>query len=412
MTNKVLELIDALNKSERFKAERQKFRRELIKPLFYGTGNTSLQNVHTPYELCGEMIGKLKESVDFVDKTFLVLFNIEFVDILKENGVKSENIYYVADSQLELLGARKYFGIPLENSLEIQLIGNKPVMPDFKMKFDVVVGNPPYQAPKKIEGDKKKGTIGGDLWSKFVPLSLQLTKENGYVCLVHPAAWRKPEHELFEKIKNLQLMYLEIHGEKDGQKTFGATTRYDWYILKNTKNISKTKIKNEIGEDFELNIGELPFIPNYEFKNLLNLIAKDNEEKCEVLFSRSAYGTDKEHMLDKKNEKFKYNCVHSMRENGDMVFWYSSKKDIFFEPKVILNFGRYQYPYNDFEGKYGLTQIAFGLKISSKEEGDNIVKALNTDKFKSIIKATKWSSFQTEWRMFKYFRKDFWKEFI
>ena len=56
--------------------------------------------------------------------------------------------------------------------------------------------------------------------------------------------------------------------------------------------------------------------------------------------------------------------------------------------------------------------MCFGLEISSKEEGDNIIKAINSDKFREILKNTKWSTFQTDWRMFQEFKKDFWKEFI
>jgi hypothetical protein len=59
-----------------------------------------------------------------------------------------------------------------------------------------------------------------------------------------------------------------------------------------------------------------------------------------------------------------------------------------------------------------MSQICYGLKINSKEEGDKIVEAINSVKFKEILKYTKWSTFQTDWRMFKYFKKDFWKEFI
>ena len=59
-----------------------------------------------------------------------------------------------------------------------------------------------------------------------------------------------------------------------------------------------------------------------------------------------------------------------------------------------------------------MSQICYGLKIDSKEEGDKIVEAINSAKFKEILKYTKWSTFQTDWRMFKYFKKDFWKEFI
>ena len=41
-----------------------------------------------------------------------------------------------------------------------------------------------------------------------------------------------------------------------------------------------------------------------------------------------------------------------------------------------------------------------------------IVKAINTEEFKEIIKATKWGAFQTDWRMFKYFKPDFYKDFL
>jgi hypothetical protein len=59
-----------------------------------------------------------------------------------------------------------------------------------------------------------------------------------------------------------------------------------------------------------------------------------------------------------------------------------------------------------------MSQICYGLKISSKEEGDQIVKAINSANFKEILKYTKWSTFQTDWRMFKEFRPDFWKWFM
>jgi hypothetical protein len=38
---------------------------------------------------------------------------------------------------------------------------------------------------------------------------------------------------MLKMIKTKQLLYLEIHDEKDGQKIFRCSTRYDWYVLKN-----------------------------------------------------------------------------------------------------------------------------------------------------------------------------------
>ena len=56
-----------------------------------------------------------------------------------------------------------------------------------------------------------------------------------------------------------------------------------------------------------------------------------------------------------------------------------------------------------------MSQLTFGIPIHSKKEGDKIIKAINSDYFKEILKATKWSSFQTDYRMFYYFKKNFYQ---
>lgn len=55
-----------------------------------------------------------------------------------------------------------------------------------KMKFDVIIGNPPYQAPKKAG---KKG-LGGDnaLFVKFIDKSLDLVKPGGYISMLTPSS--------------------------------------------------------------------------------------------------------------------------------------------------------------------------------------------------------------------------------
>jgi hypothetical protein len=66
--------------------------------------------------------------------------------------------------------------------------------------------------------------------------------------------------------------------------------------------------------------------------------------------------------------------IHSMtKKNGLGIVYSKENKGHFNIPKVILSFGRNQYPYNDWEGKYGMSQSCFGLEIESKEEGDNIL---------------------------------------
>lgn len=44
---------------------------------------------------------------------------------------------------------------------------------------------------------------------------------------------------------SMQIIYLEIHSKKDGNKTFRASVRYDWYIMQNCKCEYKTIIRDE-----------------------------------------------------------------------------------------------------------------------------------------------------------------------
>ena len=284
-------------------------------------------------------------------------------------------------------------------------------------KFDIIMGNPPFQ-PEKTEDDKRQGGHGGKLlWDKFIIKSLELLLPNGYLCFITPSSWRKPENKLYNLMtKDNQLIYLHIFSKKQGQQLFDVNQRIDVYVIQKHSQTKNTEIIDELDNKIELDVTKWAFLPNYDFENIKKIMTTE-EEGIKVFYDTTYHTQNAKkqnpNIKAKPTEKYKYPVVHSINQDG-LVFWYTDDKTNghFGVPKVLLNFNEQQYPVNDYDGKYGMSQITFGIPITSKKQGDDIVKAINTDAFKNIIKATKWGAFQTDWRMFKFFKPDFYKQFL
>ena len=112
-------------------------------------------HIHTPFELCSEYV----KSVELSDSV-LVLFNIEFLAVLHERCVDASKItFFTTCSATAAIASNKYNVVTDINELK-------------NMKFDVVVGNPPYQ----------KG-----LAEEFVKLSMKVC--TGKIFMVIPYTW-------------------------------------------------------------------------------------------------------------------------------------------------------------------------------------------------------------------------------
>jgi hypothetical protein len=279
------------------------------------------------------------------------------------------------------------------------------------MKFDCIVLNPPYQT--KSEASVTKTQV---IWDKFVSQSVNLLNPDGYLCVVHPSGWRNIDG----KFKNLQelllsknIEYLELHDQPDGVKTFGAKTDYDWYILKNSDKKSLTKIVGHDKNIYDVNISDMKFIPNGQFDKIKTLIAKEGEEKVEII-NNSAYHTQRPHMAKEKSDEFKYPCAYTTMKKG-MVCWYSNVNTTghFKIPKLIWGQGEVDYIGSEIDktGKYGLTQFCSGL-VDLPENLDNIKKAFDSEKFKEIMNMCVIGKFSINHKIFATFRKDWWKEFV
>ena len=353
------------------------------------------------------MVEKLKSNTTTLTDKIILTFNLEFVEVLcYDFAVKRENIWFVTDckEKSNIIKHPHFVGV---NSLCVDyLLWSKTT----DMKFDVIVGNPPYNVSRN-----DNDTARFSLWDEFVKNSLPLLKENGYLCFVHPNTWRAVGHKLWPIMSSKQIHYLEIHGPTDGQKTFGCLTRYDWYVLQNTNYVNPTLVVNELGNKELIDFRGKPFISNFNLSEINKILANDTDKKCEVIYLR-AYDTGMSCISKKKTSEFKYPIVKFIypEEKIKMVFHYSNvnNKGGFGISKVLVNKVGIPYAAPDFDGRYAMTQNVIGIPISNENEGKLIIKAINSSKFRTLLESTRSTKKYIDYRVFKYFKKDFWKEFI
>jgi hypothetical protein len=294
-----------------------------------------------------------------------------------------------------------------------KLVGNYEVAnfldKDFKnMKFDVILGNPPYQ---KAKTDSRLGSRGDtSLWDKFVTKGLELLNDGGYLEYIHPNSWRKPEDRNgFWKLltQDNQMHKLIMSSGKKDQDWFGIGVRVDAYILEKNPKYKKTTVRDHENNTYELDLSKYNWLPNFAINEITKLLGTGTE----VLYN-TFYHTQKDHR-EYPDSTYCNPVVHTINQNGLGIKYFESLQDNdrthYGIKKVLLNQNELQYPHNDFKGEYGMSQLTFGIAIKSKSDGEKLVEFLNSGQGKRIIAATKWNTYYTDYGMFKDFKKDFYK---
>jgi hypothetical protein len=355
-----------------------------------------------------------------IDISYQGTYELDFINFCIENEIdfiKGPIIDYKLDEVERKYHSDfiTYFGSFLDNDFDIHM---KTV---WKVdKFDLIVQNPPYQVQKETEKNKdSKNPKTQPIWQQFVKKSISLLEKDKYMVMVHPGGWRDldgPFKEAQNLLKDRQMLYLNIHTFKDGLNMFGAKTNYDYYILKNTKN--DNTLTNIICEDNSvetINIKDFELIPGENISYIYNLIAKEGEDKVNII-SNSLYHTqsgEKSGLLKKNStDTHTYPCVYMVSYKSEPTFWYSNlNKGHFGIPKVIWANGS-SGVISDKDGTYGLTQFSRAI-IDDVDNLEYIEKALKNQDFIDKVMLYKHGlGHKYNNKIISMLRKDFWKDFI
>ena len=143
-------------------------------------------------------------------------------------------------------------------------------------------------------------------------------------------------------------------------------------------------------------------------------MAKEDDEKCEVLHSHSFYDPRKKWMSETETDEYKYPIVYTINSQNEIKHRYSSEnKGHIGIKKLMWSNGRIKSIGSviDKEGKYGLTCFAYGI-VDEEENLDNIKKAFDSYNFRRLMEYCAVGQLTVNFKIIALFKKDFWKEFI
>ena len=284
--------------------------------------------------------------------------------------------------------------------------------------FDIIMGNPPYNPPKK-EGK----STGNSIWQHFVMKSFYMLKEKGYLVFVHPPGWKKPTNEIFKeeqflnhkdqvKMQVRQGQVWQVLKEK-GNFSFIYTNdqkskavehinhfpAVDFYVYQKGGKRSKCDTKNifngQIIESKGVEINyELSFLPNLLTKESLQIFTKvlnKNDTKLNLTRYRSGKGFS----TVKKNHKYTYLYIYNSKLERNYQYSDIYDKNIDMN-KFILNWQggieSYICDYIDYSEKLGVFDKVMYDEVPNKKMGNKLIKLFNSELIKFIFYITQYAS--------------------
>ena len=262
----------------------------------------------------------------------------------------------------------------------------------YKNKFDFIIGNPPYNSNgiKKVPTNKvinKKLNDGKTIWIDFIKYSITLLKQKGYLNMIIPSIWMKPDKaNMNEFITKYKIHYLKTFTNTETNKIFKnqAQTPTCYFLLQ--KSLNKDNLINiysDITNNYERYIIKKNIIPLCGYSIIdklftyvekygnLNVLKTNMPSKHNIIYESLEDISLKETSLNfYKNIK---TCTLKSNQ-PQLVINYSLQPCAYYGmQKVILAHKMYGFPYYDKEGVYGISNRDNYVLLGYNERENNII---------------------------------------
>jgi type I restriction-modification system DNA methylase subunit len=241
------------------------------------------------------------------------------------------------------------------------------------MRFDNVVGNPPFQ-----NGDTDSGNFV--LWPQFVKKAHRLLSDDGILAMITPQTWASnrlvpsDRSQIAATIRRdvLSRGYVKHVDFSIGKYFPGVGSTFSYFILENKKQDKLTTVVTENGQ-YLINYDDEPWLKT-------RIVTTDPIKSPRLKLINGGKETPGYRSGSKNiNENGRYPIVNTSAQYSKDIYLCSDTEHPYQRTKkVIFSDSGFAKPFYD-SGKFGLGHHARAFEVSSAAEAQIVIDYLNSD---------------------------------